>query len=219
MYHKIRQGEHLSGIARLYGFHDYETIWRHPENAKLRKRTSPNILLPGDSLFIPEKTAKSLSRNTDSRHSFRLSTRPLSLRIVLERQFEKPVAGAPCELLMDLDRTPLVTSGEGELDQPIRAFDVEATLSVRETAEGHGGTVTADWELPLRIGYLDPIDEPSGWLGRLANLEYYRSPVNAEPDADELLSAVEEFQCDNHLAVDGVCGPQTQAKLKSVYGC
>jgi hypothetical protein len=32
-------------------------------------------------------------------------------------------------------------------------------------------------------------------------------------------SAVEEFQCNHGLSVDGKCGPITQAKLKSVYGC
>jgi hypothetical protein len=31
-------------------------------------------------------------------------------------------------------------------------------------------------------------------------------------------SAVEEFQCDNQLTVDGKCGPNTQAKLKAVHG-
>ena len=38
-------------------------------------------------------------------------------------------------------------------------------------------------------------------------------------DADALESAVEEFQCDNNLTVDGICGPVTQAKLKQVAGC
>jgi peptidoglycan hydrolase-like protein with peptidoglycan-binding domain len=32
-------------------------------------------------------------------------------------------------------------------------------------------------------------------------------------------SAVEEFQCDHGLTVDGDCGAQTQAKLLSVHGC
>jgi hypothetical protein len=30
---------------------------------------------------------------------------------------------------------------------------------------------------------------------------------------------VEEFQCDNSLTVNGICGPNTQAGLKQVYGC
>ena len=39
------------------------------------------------------------------------------------------------------------------------------------------------------------------------------------PDDDRFESAVEEFQCDSNLTVDGQCGPQTQAKLKDVHGC
>jgi peptidoglycan hydrolase-like protein with peptidoglycan-binding domain len=29
---------------------------------------------------------------------------------------------------------------------------------------------------------------------------------------------VQEFQCDHQLKVDGVCGPQTQAKLVDAHG-
>ena len=46
--------------------------------------------------------------------------------------------------------------------------------------------------------------------------------------AEQLESAIEEFQCDfmgnNDLAtiqqvVDGICGPKTQAKLLEIHGC
>jgi hypothetical protein len=70
---------------------------------------------------------------------------------------------------------------------------------------------------PVRIGDLDPVNEETGQMARLANLGYYRASLD-KPDQDELLSAIEEFQCDNKLAVDGDCGPKTQAKLKEVHG-
>ena len=38
-------------------------------------------------------------------------------------------------------------------------------------------------------------------------------------DEKLLASAVEEFQCDHGLTVDGKCGSLTQAKLKKVHGC
>ncbi len=56
---------------------------------------------------------------------------------------------------------------------------------------------------------------PSGQQARLDNLGYFAS----DGDDDAFKSAVEEFQCDNSLTVDGDCGPATQAKLKQVYGC
>ena len=74
------------------------------------------------------------------------------------------------------------------------------------------------FQVPVQIGCLDPIDEPSGQLIRLANLGYYRLD-GTDIDQSEFVSAVEEFQCEQGLTVDGICGPATQAKLKQVYGC
>ncbi|MEJ7714115.1 MAG: peptidoglycan-binding domain-containing protein [Pyrinomonadaceae bacterium] len=71
---------------------------------------------------------------------------------------------------------------------------------------------------PIKIGYLDPVEEVSGQLARLINLGYYRGPSERQGNA-ELLSAIEEFQCENNLTVDGKCGPKTQAKLKEIHGC
>ena len=44
-YHTVVQGEHLSGIAKNYGFSSYKTIWDHAQNAELKKeRQNPNLL-------------------------------------------------------------------------------------------------------------------------------------------------------------------------------
>ena len=57
--HYVEQGEYLAQIARSYGFVDYNTIWDAPENQGLKdKRKNPNILFPGDKLFIPDKETK-----------------------------------------------------------------------------------------------------------------------------------------------------------------
>ena len=75
-----------------------------------------------------------------------------------------------------------------------------------------------DVEIPIKIGHLDPIETPSGQWARLNNLGYFPEEPKEE-NTDAMKSAVEEFQCDHNLAVDGVCGPQTQKKLKQVHGC
>ena len=77
-------------------------------------------------------------------------------------------------------------------------------------------------DLTLGIGELDPIDTPSGQLHRLHNLGYEPGPPVppvTEEDRRRQRSAIEEFQCDHGLAVDGVCGPATQGKLLQVHGC
>jgi len=43
-------------------------------------RTTPNVLAPGDSLFIPDKEIRTEVRSTDAKHEFTLSGKPLKLR-------------------------------------------------------------------------------------------------------------------------------------------
>ncbi|MGE5692395.1 MAG: peptidoglycan-binding domain-containing protein, partial [Candidatus Zixiibacteriota bacterium] len=78
--------------------------------------------------------------------------------------------------------------------------------------------VPFDVAIPIQIGHLDPIEETSGQKARLSNLGYYFGPLDAQAD-EKFRIAVQEFQCDNDLKVDGECGPKTQEKLKQVYGC
>jgi peptidoglycan hydrolase-like protein with peptidoglycan-binding domain len=73
-------------------------------------------------------------------------------------------------------------------------------------------------QIPIKIGDLDPEKKVSGQQARLKNLGYFRGDVDGQ-DSDDFESAVEEFQCDHSLKVDGICGPKTQAKLKEVHGC
>src|SRR5262245_13433434 len=101
-HHIVIQGEHLSSIARKYGFTSYKTIWDHGKNAELKKeRQNPNVLFPGDELFIPDKEEKEESRETEEKHRFELKTEKLKLRLVLEDLYEKPIANAKCELLVE----------------------------------------------------------------------------------------------------------------------
>ena len=73
----VKQGEYLSKIAKSFGFADYKAIWDHPENAEFKKkRKNPNILYPGDNLFIPAKEGKEISGVTEQRHRFQVKRSP-----------------------------------------------------------------------------------------------------------------------------------------------
>ncbi len=55
----------------------------------------------------------------------------------------------------------------------------------------------------------------------LLNLGYLAGPFGGRSDEENrmmFLSAIEEFQCDHGLVVDGKCGPGTQAQLKQIHG-
>ena len=216
-YHVVQQGEHLSSIARSYGFSDFNTIWNDGQNAELRqKRKNPNVLFPNDRLFIPERTAKEESGSTEQKHVFKVKQSELKLVLVLENLYGKPMANVRCDLRVESEVHQLVTDGQGRLTQTIPATAENAQLTVTDRT-----TSVQDTTIPIKIGHLDPIDEVSGQRARLNNLGYHAdAPAGKEQEAEAAFtSAVEEFQCDHGLTVDGRCGPLTQAKLKEAHGC
>jgi hypothetical protein len=214
-YHIVKQGEDVPHLAWTYGFRDYLTIWNHPNNAALRtKRQNPNVLYPGDSVFIPDKDSGEYDKSTDKRHRFMVKSKPLKLRLVLKDQYEKPIANTACVLTVDDETKRLTTDGTGKVELTIQPSARNAKLVI----DGREETPHAGTEIPIRIGHLDPVEEISGQQGRLKSLGYYWGEIDGE-DGPEFRSAVEEFQCEQGLTVDGICGPITQSKLKQVYGC
>lgn len=208
----VEQGDHMSSIAKKFGFPDYTIIWDHPQNADLKNlRKNPNVLLPDDEVYIPDWEERIESGATEQKHRFQLHKKTLKLRLVLEDIYEKPIANAQCALNVDGQTTQLTTDGQGKLEQEIPLDAKEATLVIRGDQ-----TPYSDIPIPIEIGHLDPVEELSGQVGRLNNLGYF--PGDGSDEA-ALKSAVEEFQCDHGLKVDGICGQHTQAKLLSVHGC
>jgi len=66
----IQEGDCVSSIASKAGFL-WTTVWNHANNASLKQlRTDPNVLNPGDQIFIPDLTPKVLPKPTEQRHKF-----------------------------------------------------------------------------------------------------------------------------------------------------
>ncbi len=212
--HVVQQGEHLSSIAKQYGFPDYTVIWNYADNADLKQqRVNPNVLLPGDTVVIPDRAEKQETGETTKRHTFQLNGRSLMLRLQLEDAYEKPVSNASCDLYLDGNKTTVTTDAEGKIEKAIPADTKEARLTLSSDE-----TPYRDVLFTLGVGNLDPVDTLSGQAARLTNLGYDAG----EPEADDdpgFQSAAQEFQCDQKLQVDGVVGPKTQGKLKEVHGC
>ncbi len=205
--HPVQQGETLYKIAKKHGFSDWRTIYNHADNAEYRKkRPNPNIIYPGDRIVIPEKEAKEDSGATEERHRFRSKGDRQWLLIVLKDARRQPLANTSYKLSIGGEIIEDSTNGEGLLEQEIPPDADQAVLAI----EGQ--------EFLLKIGYLDPVDTLTGWRARLNNLGYKAGKVDGEEN-EELQSAIEEFQCDHRLKVDGIVGPKTQAKLEEVHGC
>ena len=210
----VKQGDYLSSIAKAFGFSDYQTIWNDPNNAQLKQqRQNPNVLFPGDILYIPDRDQRNESAATDQVHTYKKSSNDLKLRLTLLDQYEKPIANAKCVLTLGTASSNVTTDGSGKIEQDLQPDVHDGVLVIQDDQ-----TPFNNVKITLKIGSLDPVDQISGQIGRLNNLGYLAGDPN-QPDQTAFESAVEEFQCDNKLTVDGKCGPQTQATLKQVHGC
>lgn len=212
MQYLVKQGDHLAKIASEHGFADWRTIWNRSENAVLKKRRDPNVLYPGDKLFLPERETKQESAATDKRNRFVVRKQPLELRLALKDFGFKALAGQECVLEVDGEPARVRSGGDGVIKQAIPPHAQRAMLRLT----GAKASFTALFAID--IGHLDPVDTVTGQKARLNNLGYAAGPLDEEDEA-RFKSAVEEFQCDHGLAVDGKCGPKTQAKLEEIHGC
>src|SRR5579859_5901206 len=164
--HTVKQGECLSRIASLYGFGDWRTLYEDPANAELRAmRPDPNVLCPGDVVFIPERSKRQERCSTDATYRFQIRRPKRTIRLVVLDAAGHPVAGAPYTLAIGDSTRAGVTDGAGVVECTVPLDAEQGTL----VANGHA------W--PLRIGHLDPVDEtPDGGVtgiqARLRNLGY-----------------------------------------------
>jgi N-acetylmuramoyl-L-alanine amidase len=215
-YYVVRQGECLASIAVRQGFPDYGRIYDHPNNADFRRsRPNPNIVDPGDTIFIPDLEARVYDRPTDVKHWFLRKTAPVQLRVVVLDENGHPRAGASYRLGHHRGEVTGVTEADGMIQCDIPPDLEQATLYL--TFPGKTGhAITRVWL--LKLGNLDPIETISGVQARLNNLGYLCGEVDGV-SGPKTQSAVRQFQEAEGLAIDGIAGPETCARLKSVYSC
>lgn len=209
--HTISKGECLTTVAQKYGV-PWAKIWGHGSNSALRsKRKDPNILHPGDILFVPDKEQQPESRATGSRHSFKLLAGASRMRVHVKMRDPKGeiqnVSGKDFVAEFDVG-SPVSgqTDGSGLVDVPIPIGATSAKIIIEALA----------MEIPVDLGHIDPLDKVSGAQGRLKALGYPVGPVDGII-GDLTRNATRAFQSDHTLTVDGIIGSQTRAALKDTY--
>lgn len=192
-YYEVVQGENLTLIALRYGFADHKPIYDHPNNADFKsKRPNPDILHPGDRIFIPPVSLREESRPTEKCHWFVLKWPTKVLRITLEDSDGKHLADAPYELTVyppPSDWSFRVTykgrlyaqekifrgktDSDGLLEHPVPVNAARARLKVGSSS----------WNLAL--GHLNPPDPKNtpdkgitGIQARLKNLGFYSGEID-----------------------------------------
>jgi N-acetylmuramoyl-L-alanine amidase len=204
--YRVHQGDCIWSIAKTAGLLPM-TIWNHPNNSALKaKRKDPNILFPGDVVFVPGLAAAEFVRPVDRTHKFQLDGFRAKLRIRLLDD-GAPRADEKYTLNVGGKRTNGQTDSNGWITENVSAHAKEGMLFLQD---GHE-------QYPIRLGELDPVDEVSGIQARLRNLGFYGGDIDGEMD-DATSAAISLFQKDNQLEETGAADSATQAALKSAYG-
>lgn len=212
--HKVEAGEHLSGIADMYGFVDWHTIYDHPKNAQIkRQRPDPHILYPGDLWFIPDRTEKKEARATDQRHTFEVKSSKILLSLVIKDQNGKIYANKRYSLKIEDQSYKGRTNAQGRIEEkiPLTAKHGELHIWFDDEDPNDEGYL---W--PLEIGYLDPLETLTGVQGRLNNLGFDCGSRDGIL-GPKTTAALEAFQAKYGLQATGELDSATRNKLREIH--
>lgn len=146
--HTVAKGECLYSIAERFGF-SYQSLWNLPENEELRaKRKDPNVLFPGDKVFVPEPRARRESASTDARHRFRRKDVPEVMRVILEDHHGRPFSDVEYRAVFDtLDEHTGTVPPDGLVEHKIptgaRSCEIMINVPVEAPPSGQGETIEA----------------------------------------------------------------------------
>jgi len=206
----VKQGDCMESIAFKNGLF-WKTIWNHSNNQQLRSvRKSPNVLSPGDKVFVPEKRMKEESGATEQTHRFKRKGVPSKLQIQLFDEDGKPRGNLNYCIIIEGKLHRDKTSLDGWVRVPIVPNAKRGRLIVQENNKQE--------VYELNLGNIDPIDQVEGIRQRLKNLGFDCGGEGREL-GEQTKATLKEFQHQYQLPESGEPDQDTQAKLKQVYGC
>jgi hypothetical protein len=212
--YRVAQGDCVANIAEQCRFANWRTIYFDPRNNDLRrKRPNPNILFPGDEIYIPDRDPGEKSAATDQKHTYVLKRQPVKIRLRIRDRNGVALGNKEYRLKIG-DRTyEGRTDSDGLIEQEIAptANQGELTVFFDEDQDDY-----EDCTWPLQLGAMDPIDEVSGIQGRLNNLGISCGAVDGIT-GPRTKAAIREFQSRVGLSVTGAIDDTLRAKLQSAH--
>lgn len=205
----VKQGDYLEKIAHALRVEPDE-VWNDPKNADLKQKRDPNLLFPGDILYVPEKEPRWLPLTMGSDNMYVATVPRTKVRIVF-KDADQPRANQKYVILGMGEAEDGTTDGDG-------AIEIQVPVHIREIQVAFPD---AKMLYPVRIGDMDPIDEPAGVRKRLQHLGYIWASGGDEGEidldtADRL--AIQCFQQDQGLSVTGTMDDATRSALLAAHG-
>jgi hypothetical protein len=204
----VQEGDCVASIACDAGM-EFGTIWQAAENADLRsRRPSPNLLLPGDQITIPDKTPKSQPGASSQRHSFKVKNALVKLRLRFLDD-DKPRAKVAYHLIVGTLDLKGETGADGTIACEVPADAHQAVLRLGDAEDGESYVV--------KLGALPPLKEPSGIQARLANLGFNCGAIDGVI-GPRTRKALGQFQQKYDLDVTGEADDTTINELEKRHG-
>ena len=212
--HEVKRGECLLSICADYGFTDWKPIFDHPENKELKaKRPDPNLLLPGDRIYIPDPRPKTVTLATGERHEVVVKRPTVWLKLKVLDHVEGEREPADYQLTVEGLPKPLTGTlgADGVLEVEVPAVAQTARLLIQKD-----GAVLERFE--LAIGALAPPDSVQGVQERLTRLGFPCGEVDGElgPRTER---AIRLFRTRFGIEEEDLPGGATVNKLKELAGC
>lgn len=189
--HTVRQGECINSLAERYGFFP-DTLWDAAENKDLRDlREDPNILQPGDVVYIPDLTPREESGGTDDLHRFRRRGVPALFRAVFYRppspeedsSDEDSADGADNADGGGFGTAPSVLGGEDQPDESV--FE---DVSEDEEAEQSEPIADAPYVLKLDGSFIEGRSDSQGLVEISIPLDASEATITFHKGADDEIS-------------------------------
>jgi N-acetylmuramoyl-L-alanine amidase len=207
--HRVQQGDTILKLAHEHKI-GWARIWNHPNNEALRaKRYDPNILLPGDEVFVPPVEVGVRSASTGLTHKFQLKSPPYFFVLYLRDERGEPFANVKYVLKVGGATFSGKTTPEGRIAHEVDPTAREGTLEYWDPADPE---VPTKWK--LAIGGLDPVDDVRGVQTTLLNLGYTPGPATGSMN-EKTKSALKDFQ--RHIGIENPTGEmddRTRAALR-----
>lgn len=213
--HEVKQGECIAKLAFNFGLAP-DTIWNHPENAKLKAdRKELHILNPKDMVFIPPKTLKKISVNAGEKIDLQQQSALEKLRIRFLHYDDTPRTELPFLVSIKTSKNDVWPNARGKTDAAgFVIVDVPPNATFAEILLGEG----EDQEIhEFKLGFVDPIDTVSGVKARLNNLGF-NCGAETEELNDMAVRAIKAFQRRYKLKVTGELDVKTLKLLEEKFG-